>query len=73
MSKTFNEKKIKYSNHRSKTSLHKSVRNYVNSYINHIIRNNESLYEFDFPANPSNTYTWWDCNSYKSKVYKIIF
>ncbi len=39
---------VKYSNHRNKSPLHKPVRNYVNSYLNHIIHNEELLYDFSF-------------------------
>ena len=36
MSKTFGEKKQKYSNHHNQASLNKPVRNYVKSFLNHI-------------------------------------
>jgi len=68
MSKTFGEKKTKYSNHRNQASLHKPVRNYVKSFINHIKYNEEMIEEFIFPLKSSNTYTWWDVNPYKPKV-----
>jgi hypothetical protein len=64
-----NNKKSKYSNHHSKASLHKPVRNYVKSYINHIIHNKELLEEYYFPRHSSDTYTWWDCKPYKPKVF----
>ena len=79
MDKTFGEnkykyihkntkKKQKYSNHRNKESLHKPVRNYVNSYINHVTRDKQKLEEFTFPSKLPNTYTWWDCKPLKPKV-----
>lgn len=64
----FNKKKQKYSNHRNKASLHKPVRNYVNSYINHNINNKQNLEEFILPSSSPNTYTWWDCKPCKPKV-----
>jgi hypothetical protein len=64
----FNKKKQKYSNHRNKVSLHKPVRNYVNSYINHNINNKQNLEDFIFPSKSPNTYTWWDCKPLKPKV-----
>ena len=64
----FNKKKQKYSNHRNKASLHKPVRNYVNSYINHIAHNKEKLEDFIFPSKSQNTYTWWDCKPSKPTV-----
>lgn len=60
MDKSYGEKKIKfanknkynkkqkYSNHRNKFLLHKPVRNYVNSHINHIIQNKNLLNEFNY-------------------------
>ncbi len=80
MDKTFGEKKYKYinknkfnkkqkySNHRNKSSLHKPVRNYVHSFINHNIHNKQILEDFIFPSKSSNTYTWWDCKPLKPKV-----
>ena len=76
MDKTFGEKKYKYihknklnkqkySDHRNKTPLHKPLRNYVNSYINH---NNHYLEDFIFPSLSPNTYNWWDCKPLKPKV-----
>ena len=73
MDKTFGEKKykyihknkLKYSDHRNKTQLHKPLRNYVNSYINH---NKHDLEDFIFPSLSPNTYNWWDCKPLKPKV-----
>lgn len=62
-------KKPKYSNHRNKNSLHKPVRNYVKSDLNHIKRNDVN--DFMFPSTSSNTYTWWDCKPLKPKVFKF--
>ena len=69
MGKTFGEKKQKYSDHRNQASLHKPVRNYVKSFINHFINQQEMIEEFIFPLNSSYTYTWWDVNPYKPKVF----
>ena len=81
MDKTFGEKKYKYinknkfnkkqkySNHRNKSSLHKPVRNYVKSYINHNKYNLENLENFIFPLISPNTYTWWDVTPWKPKVF----
>lgn len=76
MDKTFGEKKYKYihknklnkqkySDHRNKTQLHKLLRNYVNSYINH---NKHDLEDFIFPSLSPNTYNRWDCKPLKPKV-----
>ena len=76
MDKTFGEKKYKYihknklnkqkySDHRNKTQLHKPLRNYVNSYINH---NKHDLEDFICPSLSPNTYNWWDCKPLKPKV-----
>ena len=59
----------KYSDHRNKCSLHKSVRSYTNSYINHIINNVELLEEFCYPSHSPDTYTCWDCKPMKPKVF----
>ena len=69
MGKTFGEKKQKYSDHRNQASLNKPVRNYVKSFLNHIKYNEEMTEEFIFPLKSSNTYTWWDVNPYKPKVF----
>jgi hypothetical protein len=52
-----------------KSSLHKPVRNYVNSYLNHIIHNKDLLDDFCFPSHSTDTYNWLDCKPYKPKVY----
>ena len=67
------KKKQKYQNHRGTSSLHKPVRNYVNSYINHIINNKPVLEDFIFPSSSSNTYTWWDCKPLKPTYNKEIY
>ncbi len=59
----------KSSLHRNKSSLHKPVRNYVNSYLNHIIHNKYLLDDFCFPSHSTDTYNWLDCKPYKPKVY----
>lgn len=82
MDKTFGERKYKYihknkSNKkpqryhdiRNKTPLHKPVRNYVKSYINHNKYNLENLENFIFPLKSPNTYTWWDGLPWKPKVF----
>ena len=79
MDKSFGERKYKYihknkSNKkpqrfhdiRNKTPLHKPVRNYVKSYINH---NKYNLENFIFPLLSPNTYTWWDGTPWKPKVF----
>ena len=63
------KKNKKSSNHRNKDSLHKPVRNYVNSYLNHISNNKQLLDDFCFPLHSSDTYTYWDCKPYKPKVF----
>ena len=79
MDKTFGEKKYKYihknklnkqkySVHRNKTQLHKPLRNYVNSYINHNKHDLEDLKNFIFPSLSPNTYNRWDCKPLKPKV-----
>ena len=55
--------------HRNKSPLHKPVRNYVKSYLNHVIHNEELLYDFYFPSHSDNTYNWLDCKPYKPKVF----
>jgi hypothetical protein len=62
------KKTQKYSNHRNKASLHKPLRMYVNSYINHNINNKQKLEDFIFPSKSPNTYIWWDCKPFKPKV-----
>ena len=47
--------------HRNKSPLHKPVRNYVKSYLNHVIHNEELLENFCFPSYSDNTYNWLDC------------
>ncbi len=69
MGKTFSEIKQKYSDHRSKASHQKPVRNYVKSFLNHNKYNEEIIEEFIFPLKSSNTYTWWDVKPYKPKVF----
>ena len=69
MGKTFGEKKQKYSDHRSHASRQKPLRNYVKSFLNHNKYNEEIIEEFIFPLKSSNTYTWWDVNPYKPKVF----
>jgi hypothetical protein len=69
MGKTFGEIKQKYSDHRSKASHQKPVRNYVKSFLNHNKYNEEIIEEFIFPLKSSNTYTWWDVKPYKPKVF----
>jgi len=64
--KRFNKKKQKYSNHHSKASLNKPVRNYIKSNINHNFNNIEN---FIIPSKILNTYNWWDCKPPKSKVF----
>jgi len=81
MDKSFGERKYKYihknkSNKKSqrfhdirnKVPLHKPIRNYVKSYINHNKYNLENLENFIFPLLTPNTYTWWDCKPSKPKV-----
>jgi len=62
------KKKQKYSNHRNTLSLHKPVRNYIKSYINHNINNKSILEDFIIPSRPENTYTMWNCKPLKPKV-----
>ena len=57
--------------HRNKDASHKRVRNYVTSYINHIIHDKNKLDNFIFPSHISNTYTWTDCKPHKPKPFKI--
>ena len=64
-----NKKKQKYSNHHSKASLNKPVRNYIKSYINHNFNNIENLENFILPSKRSNTKNWWDCKPLKPKVF----
>ena len=75
MDKTFGEKKYKYihknklnkqkySDHRNKTQLHKPLRNYVNSYINH---NKHDLEDFFFPSISPNTYNRWGRQTIKTQ------
>jgi len=66
-----NKKKPNYHDHHNKAPLHKSVRNYVNSYINHIFYDKEKLEDFIFPSIIQNTNTWWDCNPPKPKAFRI--
>ena len=61
-------KKTKYSDHHNKCSLHKPLRNYVTSYINHNLHDEEVLEEFYIPSHSPNTYNYWDCNPWKAKV-----
>jgi hypothetical protein len=65
----FNKKKQKYSNHHSKASLNKPVRNYIKSYINHNFNNIENLENFILPLKMVNTNNWWDCEPPKPKVF----
>ena len=82
MDKSFGERKYKYSHKnksnkkpqrfhdiRNKVPLHKPVRNYVKSYINHNKYNLENLENFIFPLKSPNTYTWWDGTPWKPKVF----
>jgi hypothetical protein len=75
MDKTFGEKKKfikkkqKYSNHHSKASLNKPLRNYIKSYINHSYNNIENLENFILPSKRLNTNNWWDCKPLKPKVF----
>ena len=62
-------KKTPYADHRNRCSLHKTVRTYVSSYINHVKYNYEQLEEFYFPQHSMNTYNFWNCDPWKPKVY----
>ena len=63
-----NKKQQIFHDIRNKTPLHKPVRNYVKSYINHNKYNLENLENFIFPLTSQNTYTWWDCKPSKPKI-----
>ena len=51
-----------------KKPIHKPLRNYVNSYINHNKHDLEDLEDFIFPKLLPNTYNWCDCKPLKPKV-----
>ena len=64
-----NKKKPKYSFHRNKCSLHKPLKQYIVSYINHNFNDLYMLENLSVPLIDTNTYTWWDCDPYKPKAY----
>ena len=66
----FNKKKVNYTVHKNSCPLHKAVRTYVNSYINHHIDNRDILDNFYYPKTIENTITYWDSRPYKGKYEK---
>lgn len=64
--------KVKYNDHRNKMPKHRVVRHYVKSYINHCC-NMMDYEDIMFPKFSSNTYTWYDCKPYKTKVFAFLY
>ena len=61
-----------FGDHRNNISIHKLVRTYVKSYMNHYKYDEEIMDEFIYPKKYAKTYTWWDVTPGKPIVFKVI-
>ncbi len=69
LQKNKGKKKPKYPDHRNKCSLHKPLRQFMSSYINHNINDRDMLEDIYISRIDTSTYTWWDCRPWKPKAY----